>query len=144
MENDNYRKDGFLISTNKTLLDINYVHHYLSKESYWAQGVPYETVKRSIENSFCFGIYKDEKQIGFARVIADFATFAWLCDVFVDKNFRGFGLGKWMMETIHNHPKLQGFRVWMLGTKDAHGLYAQFGYGPHPEPHRIMRKPGKA
>ncbi len=143
MENDNYQKDGFIISTDKSLLDINYIHHYLSTESYWAQGIPYETVKRSIENSFCFGMYKNGKQIGFARVITDFATFAWLCDVFVNEDFRGLSLGKWLMETIHSHPTLQGFRAWMLGTKDAHGLYAQFGYGPLPEPHRIMRRTGK-
>lgn len=122
------------------MLDINYIHNYLTNESYWAKGINLETVKRSIENSFCFGIYKAEKQVGFARIITDFTVFAWLCDVFVDKDSRGLGLSKWMIATVHDHPKLQGLRAWMLGTKDAHGLYAKFGYGAHPEPQRIMRR----
>ncbi len=135
-----YQKDGFTISTNPLLLNVPYLHHYLSVKSYWAQNIPVEIVQKSIEGSCCFGLYQNEKQIGFARVITDFATYGYLCDVFVDEAFRGLGLSKWMMAVVHEHPQLQGFRNWALGTKDAHGLYEQFGYVMHPEPFRVMRK----
>jgi len=140
MEHPNFHKDQFTISANPALLDVPYIHQYLCYESYWAEGIPIAIVQKSIEGSFCFGVYKDAKQVGFARVVSDFATYGYLCDVFIDTAYRGLGLSKWLMEEIMNHPRLQGFRVWMLGTKDAHGLYAQFGFAPHPEPGRIMRK----
>jgi GNAT superfamily N-acetyltransferase len=121
-------RNGFLISTDKTKLDIAYIHHFLAAESYWAENIPLKTVRRSIRNALCFGIYHHQKQIGFARVITDKATFAYLGDVFIQKEFRGRGLSKWMMATIHRHPELQQLRRWWLGTRDAHGLYEQFGW----------------
>jgi GNAT superfamily N-acetyltransferase len=128
----------FLISTDKSKLDAELIHNYLSKESYWAKNVPLEIVQRGIKGSICFGIYHQQKQIGFARVISDGAVFAWLADVFVLKEFQGKGLSKWMMKFILSHPDLQGLRRWMLGTKDAHGLYAQFGFKALDNPGRIM------
>jgi GNAT superfamily N-acetyltransferase len=128
----------FLISTDKSKLDIQLIHNYLSKESYWAKNIPLEIVQKGIQGSVCFGIYHQQKQIGFARVISDGAVFAWLADVFVLEEFRGKGLSKWMMKFILNHPGLQGLRRWMLGTKDAHGLYAQFGFKALNNPERIM------
>jgi GNAT superfamily N-acetyltransferase len=121
-------KDNYLISTDKTKLNVDTIYNYIAFESYWAQGIPREVVERSILNSICFGLYKDHRQIGFARVVSDKATFAYLADVFVLPEHRGKGLSKWLMETIHAHPELQNLRRWWLGTKDAHGLYEQFGW----------------
>jgi GNAT superfamily N-acetyltransferase len=121
-------KDNFLITTDKALLDVDVIHSYLSKESYWAMNVPREVVERSIAGSECFGIYHEQQQIAFARVITDKATFAYLADVFILDTFRGQGLSKWLLEVIHAHPELQGLRRWMLGTRDAHTLYEQFGW----------------
>jgi N-acetylglutamate synthase-like GNAT family acetyltransferase len=135
-----WQKDEFTISTENNKLDIPCVHAYLSERSYWAQGIPVETVRASIEGSLCFGVYEREKQIGFARVITDKATFAYLADVFIDEDYRGRGLSKWMMEMIMSHPELQGLRRWMLGTHDAHGLYAQYGFLPLDKPERVMQK----
>jgi GNAT superfamily N-acetyltransferase len=121
-------KDGYVISTNPSKIDVSVVHDYLSKESYWAKGVPMAVVQKSIENSLCFGLYFEGKQVGFARLITDRATFAYLADVFVLPEHRKKGLSKWMMEIIHDHPELQGLRRWLLGTRDAHTLYEQFGW----------------
>jgi N-acetylglutamate synthase-like GNAT family acetyltransferase len=121
-------------------MDISYIHRFLSEDSYWAEKIPLETVRKSLNGSLCFGIFENEKQIGFARVITDYATFGYLADVFIDELYRGCGLSKWMMATIMAHPQLQGFRSWMLGTKDAHGLYAQFGFTALEEPDRFMRR----
>ncbi|MEO7309772.1 MAG: GNAT family N-acetyltransferase [Chitinophagaceae bacterium] len=140
MEHIPCHKDGFLITTDPALLHVEYIQHYLANESYWAQNIPIEVVRKSIAGSCCFGVYKDARQIGLARVVTDYASFGYLCDVFIDAAFRGLGLSKWLMEVIHSHQDLQGFRVWLLGTKDAHGLYAQFGYTQLPEPHRFMRR----
>ena len=104
------------------------VHQYLSEESYWAKNIPLAAVQKSIHHSLCFGVHDGNKQIGFVRVITDITTFAYLCDVFIIKNYSRKGLGKWLLQTIHAHPELQGLTRWMLGTKDAHGLYAQFGW----------------
>lgn len=136
--------NNFFISTDKTKIDIAVVYNYLHKESYWAKHIPLEIVKRSIENSFCFGMYKKETdgiftQIGFARVITDKATFGYLADVFIATAYSGKGLGKWLIKEIMNHPELQGLRGWMLGTKDAHGLYEQFGFKRLQNSGRIMR-----
>lgn len=122
-------KEGFAITTEKDFFNVEYIHAFLSK-SYWAEGIPIETVQKSIENSLCFGVFHLGRQIGFARVITDKATFGYLADVFIDEAYRGQGLSKWLMEEILNHPDLQGFRRMMLATKDAHGLYAQFGFVP--------------
>ncbi len=132
-------KDGFEISTDKSKLNITLIHQYLSVESYWAKNIPLALVQKSIEGSFCFGLYFQEQQIGFARVITDFAVFGYLADVFILPAYRGRGLSKWLMETIMNHPELQNFRRWMLATRDAQGLYRQFGFVPLPNPERIMQ-----
>ena len=131
-------KNGFWITTEESKMDTKYIHHFLSTKSYWAEGVPIEIVEKSIRGSVCFGLFRKEQQIGFARAITDKATFAWLADVFVDEQFRGQGLGKWLMEVIVSHEDLQGLRRIMLGTKDAHGLYAQYGFTSLPYPERMM------
>ena len=128
-----WQKDGFLISTEPARIDIEAVHACLTN-SYWAAGVPIDVVRRSIQHALCFGIYKDDKQAGFARVITDYATFAYIGDVFVLEKYRGLGLSKWLMNVIRGHPDLSGFRVWMLATRDAHGLYSQFGFAPLRNP----------
>jgi len=129
---------GFKISTDKGLLEKEMIFRYLNEVSYWAKGVSKETVLTSINNSMCFGVYKDGKLIGFARVVTDKATFAYLCDVFILDGFRGLGLSKWLLQTILAHPDLQGLRRWLLATADAHGLYNQFGFMPLTSPERWM------
>lgn len=126
------------ISTDKKGLDIVLIHGYLSKESYWAIGRDIEIVKRSIENSLCFGVYEGEKQIGFARVVSDYAVFAWIMDVFIHKDYRGKGYGKKLMNAIMSHDKLQNLQRWGLGTEDAHGLYEQYGFKPLSKPQNMM------
>ena len=133
-----FYKDNYHISTDKEKLDIPFIHRFLS-HSYWAENIPFDTVKRSIDGSINFGVYNGNQQVGFARVITDYASFGYLADVFIDENYRGLGLSKWLMQTIMGHPQLQGFRSWQLATKDAHGLYAQFGFKPLENPERIMR-----
>ena len=120
----------FLISTDQSKLDLDVIHEFLSRESYWAAGIPRETVARSIENSLCFGVYDNARQIGFARVVTDFATYGYIADVFILEPYRERGLGKELMSSIMSHPKLQGLRRWSLGTRDAQGLYSQFGFEP--------------
>src|SRR5262249_35690541 len=114
-----------LISDDPALLDREMVHRFLSERTYWSPGVPREIVERSIDHSLCFGIYRADAQIGFARAVTDFATFAWLADVFILEEERGKGLSKKLVAAIQAHPRLQGLRRFMLGTRDAHGLYAQ-------------------
>ncbi|MBO0930961.1 GNAT family N-acetyltransferase [Fibrella sp. HMF5036] len=121
------------ISTDKARLDVAMVHRFLSKEAYWSKNIPLDTVQRSIEGSLCFGIYLDNQQVGFARVITDYATFAYLADVFVLPEHRGKGLSKQLIAYIMAYPSLQGLRRWMLITYDAHGLYEQFGFKPTTE-----------
>jgi GNAT superfamily N-acetyltransferase len=133
------RRDGFVISTDPARLDLRAIHNFLASDSYWAKRIPFETFARSAENSLCFGIYdSNEAQVGFARVISDFATFAYIADVFVLDSHRGHGLGKWLMECIQQHPQLQGLRRWVLTTRDAHGLYAQYGFTSPQFPERYM------
>lgn len=129
---------AFRISTDIEKIDVAFVHRYLSQESYWAKGIPMAIVQKSIENSVCFGIYAGEKQVGFARVLTDKATYGYLADVFIDKSYRRRGLSRWLMECILEHPELQGFRRWLLATADAHGLYAQSGFKPLAKPERWM------
>ena len=130
-------ENNFTISTDKSKIDLDYVHDFLS-HSYWSPGVPMETVKRAMQNSLVFGVYDNDKQVGYARMITDTATFAYLADVFIDENYRGKSLGKWMVKTILAHPDLQGLRRIILATKDAHSLYAQFGFVPFAAPERWM------
>jgi len=130
---------GFSLSTDPARLDIAAIHRWLSEESYWAKHIPYPTVDRAIANSLNFGVYApDCRQAGFARVVTDRATFAWLCDVFVLPEFRGKGLSKWLMKEMLAHPELQGLRRHLLATLDAHGLYLQHGYKPLAEPARWL------
>lgn len=131
-------RDGYTISTDKQRLNLPLIQQFLSTESYWAKGRPMETVHRSIANSLVFGVYHGSQQVGFARVVTDCATFAWLADVFILPNWRGNGLSKWLVSTIVSHPQLQGLRRWMLATNDAHELYRRFGFREIPEPERFM------
>lgn len=133
-------KGNYYISTDKQKIDVASVFNYLSNESYWAKGIPLSTLRKSIENSLCFGIYevKSNKQVGFARVITDFATFGYLADVFVLAEHRGKGLSKWLMEFILKHPDLQGLRRFSLATRDAHGLYKQYGFKNMDNPENFM------
>lgn len=128
MKHYEVRKNDFLISTDKSLLDLDIIHGFLSKESYWAMNIPRDVVERSIEHSLCFGLYHQQQQIGFAKLVTDQATFAYLGDVFVLESYRGKGLSKWLIESVHAHPGVQGLRRWILATRDAHGLYEQFGW----------------
>ncbi len=133
-------KDDFLLSTDKSKLNIAVIHHYLSTESYWAKNIPLQKVERCIEHSFCFGVYKNAEQVGFARLITDYTTYAYLADVFILKEYRGRGLSKWLMEFITSNAEVQGLRRWMLATQDAHGLYTQFGFVPPDKPESIMQR----
>jgi len=133
-------KEEYTFSTDKSKLDFEVIHQYLSGESYWAKGISRDILKRSLENSMCFGVYKDNEQVGFARIISDKATFAYLADVFVVSEHRGKGLSKMLMQHIVDHPELQGLRRWLLGTADAHGLYARYGFKPLAKPERTMEK----
>jgi GNAT superfamily N-acetyltransferase len=121
-------KDKYRISTETQLLDIEMIHNFLSTKAYWSLNIPKETVIRSIEHSLCFGVYMDSEQVGFARVISDYSTIAYLGDVFIVEAHRGKGLSKLLMEGIMNHAKLQGLRRWILLTGDAHDLYKKFGW----------------
>jgi len=142
MEVREYRRDGYLISTDKTRLDLAAVHGYLSGASYWAAGRPMETVERSVENSLCFGLYNPAgRQAGFARVITDFATFGWVCDVFVLDAHKGKGLGKWLMQAIVAFPALSGLKRLQLATRDAHELYRKYaGFTPLANPGMWMER----
>jgi GNAT superfamily N-acetyltransferase len=131
-------ENGFIFSDDVNRLDRLAIHKYLSTESYWAKGIPFATVDRSISNSLCFGIYKDAEQVGFARWITDRATFAYLADVYVLEPFRGIGLSKKLISLMMFHKDLQGLRRYMLGTQDAHGLYAQYGFKPIERPENLM------
>lgn len=129
------------ISSDKALLDIPMIHQYLSERSYWAKGRTMATVQRSIENSLCFGAFDETgKQVGFARVITDYAVFGWLLDVFVLEEYRGQGIGKQLMEAIINHPDLNSLPRMGLGTDDAHGLYQQFGFTALSKPSNMMER----
>ena len=131
-------ENGLLISDDPALLDRALVFDFLRNRSYWAQELTREFLDRSVENSLSFGIYLDAKQIGFARVVTDYATFAWLADVFIVEEKRGLGLSKKLVAAVLAHPRLQGLRRFMLGTRDAHDLYARFGFKPLANPERFM------
>jgi GNAT superfamily N-acetyltransferase len=132
-----WTRGDFVISTDPVKLDRGTIHRFLAG-SYWAEGIPQPVVDRSIEHSIVFGLYEGRTQVGFARVITDRATFAYLADVFVLESHRGRGLAKWLMEAILSHPDLQGLRRWILATRDAHGLYERFGFRPLEDPARYM------
>jgi GNAT superfamily N-acetyltransferase len=132
-------RDSFTISTDPARLDLEAIADMLTR-AYWAQGRTRDVIARYVQHSLTFGVYDGDRQIGLARVVTDYTTFAWLCDVFIHEDYRGHGLGKWLMETIHAHPDLQGLRRWMLATRDAHGLYKQFGWTPLADTGRWMEK----
>ncbi|HYB02564.1 MAG TPA: GNAT family N-acetyltransferase [Ktedonobacteraceae bacterium] len=134
-----WQQGEYLISTDKHLLDIPAIHCFL-EASYWAEGIPFETVKKSIDHSLSFGLYTQGKQIGFARVITDYATYAYIGDVYILEDFRGQGLSKWLMRVIADHPELQGLRRWILLTRDAHELYRKTGFTAPRNPERYMEK----
>src|SRR5438270_9923824 len=138
---DEWKRGDYTISTDNARLDLNVIHDYLSNHSYWAKGRSLETIRRSIEHSLAFGVYKGREQVGFARVVTDYATFAWIADVFILPEHRGRGLSKWLMEVMLAHPRLQGFRRWVLSTKDAHGVYEPFGFIKLHRPERWMERP---
>lgn len=134
-----YREAEFTISTDPAKLDLDVIYGYLSR-SYWAATRPKKTVARSIQNSLCFGMYAGTTQIGFARVISDYATYAYLADVFILEEYQGKGLGKWLIASVVAHPDLQNLRRWTLATRDAHGLYSQYGFTELVAPERWMEK----
>jgi GNAT superfamily N-acetyltransferase len=133
------RRDRLLVSTDPARLDFEAIHAWISR-SYWAAGIPRETLQRALAGSLCFGLYEDGRQLGLARVITDGATFAYVCDVYVDDTRQRGGLGTWLMECVHQHPSLQGLRRWALITRDAHGLYRRVGYAPLVRPEGWMER----
>jgi GNAT superfamily N-acetyltransferase len=132
-------RDQFVISTDAARLDVNAIADMLTR-AYWAKGRTPEVIARYLQYSLAFGLYDGKRQIGLARIISDYTTFAYLCDVIIHEEYRGRGLGKWLMETIHSHPDLQDLRRWALVTSDAHGLYQQFGWTLLVNPERWMEK----
>ncbi len=130
--------EDFTISTDPTKLNPEMVYHFLNKEAYWSKGIPYETFLKSIEHSLNFILLHKEKQVGFARIITDYATIAYLGDVFISSDYRGLGLSKCLIQSVMNCPELQGLRRWILLTQDAHELYRQFGWSPIQNPERWM------
>jgi GNAT superfamily N-acetyltransferase len=134
-----YQRGEYTISTDPARLDIEAIYGYLSR-SYWAAGRPKETLARAIQNSLCFGVYQGAEQVGFARVITDYAVFAYLADVYILEEHQGQGLGKWLISVVTSQPELQGLRRWLLATRDAHGLYRQFGFTELGAPERWMER----
>ena len=132
------RRDGYEVSDDRARLDREAVHRYLATQSYWAQEIPRATLDRAIDHSLCFGLYRDTALVGFARVVTDRATFAYLCDVFVLPTVQGRGLGTWLIECVVAHPDLQGLRRFCLMTKDAHTLYQRFGFTAIGDPKRYL------
>lgn len=137
-----FERDHLLISTDRNLLQVERIHRFLSTEAYWCLNIPLERVQLAMQNSLCFGLYEREEeelvQIGFARIVTDYSTFAWLCDVYVEKHKRGLGLSKWLIEVLCSHPQLKGLRRFCLATKDAHKLYEQFGFKVTATPQNWM------
>lgn len=134
-----WERGKYMVSTERGRLDVEVIHGFLSR-SYWAEGIPRAVVERSLEHSLSFGVYHGTRQVGFARVISDYATFAYVSDVFILEEYRGQGLSTWLMEMVVAHPELQGLRRWMLMTRDAHGLYQKVGFEPSRMPERVMER----
>ena len=125
--NIEYQHGKFSIRTDRERLDIDFIYDYLCNQSYWAKGRSLEVVEKSIQNSFCFGVFDGEQQVGFARIVTDYITFAWLCDVFIVESHQGQGLGKWLINTVVSHPEMKAVKLILLATSDAHGLYRNYG-----------------
>ena len=134
-----WKKDNFTITCDSSKLDIDVIYEFIS-QSYWSKGIPRATLEKSVNASLCFALLENKKQIGFARVISDFATIAYLGDVFILEQFRGQGLSKWLLECVNSHPDLQGLRRWILATADAHGLYQRYGFTPLKNPTMFMER----
>jgi GNAT superfamily N-acetyltransferase len=135
-----YLKKGYKVDTNKALLNLDYIFNFITQDSYWGKALPRKNFETSIQESICFGVYFDNKQIGFAKVISDKSTFAYLADVFIDKNYRGLGLSKLLLQTVFNHPQLIGIRRFLLATADAHQLYKKFGFVELSNPNWFLEK----
>ena len=137
-----WKKDNLIVTTDPARQDVDAIHAFLTR-AYWCEGIPREIVERAVHNSLCFGLFDGVAQIGLARVVTDYATYAYLCDVYVLEGHRGSGLGKWLIECVMAHPQLQGLRRFNLATRDAHRLYAQFGFQPlrQPDVHMEKHKP---
>lgn len=133
------RQENYLISTDPKKLDAEAIHAFLTT-AYWSLNIPLTVVKKALANSLCFGLYHDGKQVGLSRVVTDYATYAYLCDVYVLEAHRGKGLGHWMVECIMTHPELQNLRRFTLATRDAHGVYAAFGFTALKAPDRMMER----
>lgn len=136
-----WRRDPFLLSTDRQRLDLAWIHMQLAERSYWAKGQSREKTARSIAGSLPFGLYHHEQQIGFARLITDYTRFGWLCDVIIDDAWRGKGLGSWLATCVRAHPELQTVHRWMLSTHDAQALYQRLGWRVVQEPHKLMEFP---
>ena len=134
-----FHKGNFTISTDRRKLDLKVIHNFLTC-AYWSKGIKIERVKKAVRGSLCFGVYYKKKQIGFARVITDYVSFGYLADVFIVESYRKRGLSKWLLKCIINNAGLKNIKAWMLATRDAHGLYSQFGFKPLEEPQKYMRK----
>jgi GNAT superfamily N-acetyltransferase len=132
-------RENLTISTDPARLDLEAITAMLAR-AYWAQGRTREVIARYVQHSLVFGVYDGSRQIGLARIVSDYTTFAWLCDVFIHEDYRGRGLGKWLLESVIAHPELQGLRRLLLATRDAHGLYSQYGFTPLQNPERWMEK----
>lgn len=137
------RRGSLQISTDPALLDLDAICAFLSR-SYWASSRSRDRIEASLRNSLVFGVYDGQRQVGMARIVSDYATFAWLCDVFVDESYRGKGIGKWLMETVVSYPDLQGLKRMLLVTRDAHGLYSQYGFTPLANPSGWMERVGES
>jgi GNAT superfamily N-acetyltransferase len=135
-----WRREEYTISTDPEKIDVVMVHRFLAEESYWAKGRPFEVTQRALDHSVCFGLFRnmDDRQVGFARVVTDFATYGYLMDVFVLRPYRRQGLGKWLVQCVLAHPALQGVSRWQLKTADAHGLYARYGFARLTTPDSMM------
>ncbi|MGE5123129.1 MAG: GNAT family N-acetyltransferase [Acidobacteriaceae bacterium] len=126
-----WHKENYTISTDKARLDLGMIHHFLYTTAYWSVGRPMDMVRKSIDNSLCFGVYDGDNQVGFARLVTDYATFGWICDVFIQASYRGRGLGKWLVECIMDHPEIKGLRRVILSSRDAHAFYQKAGGFQH-------------
>lgn len=133
-----WRRGDFVVSDERSRIDVEAVHAFIAGSSYWAAGIPVSTMARAIEHSLCFGVYRGARQVGFARVVTDRATFGYLCDVFIEESARGDGLGEWLVACVLEHPDLQSLRRLSLMTRDAHELYRRFGFKPMADPTRYM------
>jgi GNAT superfamily N-acetyltransferase len=133
-----WQRDDYLVTDDRERLDVSAVHGFLTGASYWATGIPRAIVERALAHSLCFGLFQGARQVGFARVVTDRATFGYLCDVYVEDGHRGAGLGKWLVECVLAHPELQGLRRLCLMTRDAHGLYQGFGFKPLADATRYL------